>query len=179
MLVAIVDCIDETELKTLVTTLERDGFICLSCDQESIEDIHNNIRNWKSVPVLIYGARSIDLPYDDCERLWLGCGPQGYDERKDERFACMLEAWRASSDVSLAEFSANFDMDEHQESETFKEAVRRRDTALRSGFRLSCFVQATSFAATFLATQKFNIADSAAQDILLRHANVKKNKFTL
>ncbi len=176
MLVAIVDCIDESELLTLVGILKRDGFTCLSCEHVSIDVIHDTIRDSKDIPVIIYGSRSIDLPYDDCERLWLGCGPQGYEAEYDERVAKMMEAWRASNEPSLATFGATFDVNKYQESETLANNIRRRSAALRCGFRLCSFVETISFAATFLATQTVNTADQNAQDILLRHVHVKPSK---
>ena len=77
MLVAIVDCLVPCELHELVQTLERDNIRCLSTDSADsyIDTLHDQIEAHMSEYIVIYGKRSIDLPYDDCPRLWLCCGP--------------------------------------------------------------------------------------------------------
>ena len=73
---AIVDCLVSCELQELVKTLERDNIRCLDSDVESIDTLHDQIEAHMSEYIVIYGKRAIDLPFDDCARLWLCCGPE-------------------------------------------------------------------------------------------------------
>lgn len=150
VLTAIVDCLVSSELDQLVQTLERDGIRCLSSDI-SLETLHDEIRKYASQPIVIYGASSLDVPCDDCPRLWLCCGPELESDIKHATFLL------GGKDAAAA---AGFD-----------QHVSRRDRALRSNCRLVSYVDMMSFMANALAKQcvhSMNIGDKAA-DIILRH----------
>lgn len=81
VLTAILDCLVSSELDIFIHTLTRDGIRCLSSDTP-LETLHDQISTFNDQPIVIYGASSLQVPYDDCPRLWLCCGPEiQYDEQ--------------------------------------------------------------------------------------------------
>lgn len=141
MLVAIVDCLVSCELQGLVKTLERDNIRCLDSDVESIGSLHDQIEAHMSDCIVIYGTRCVDLPYDDCARLWLCCGPEtSHDLVHAPRLGPITE-----------------------------QDLERRARAVRADYRLVTFVEAQAFFADLVAkkcVQDLNLGDKAT-DILL------------
>jgi hypothetical protein len=148
VLTAILDCLVPSELDIFINTLTRDGIRCLSSDTP-LETLHEQISTFSDQPIVIYGASSLQVPYDDCPRLWLCCGPEiQYDE---QQATCLL---------------VPNDIGRHLE---------RRERALRCGYKRVTYVDALSFMANVLATRcvdSMNHGKNAA-DIILRH--VPKN----
>ena len=151
MLVAIIDCLVSSELDILAKTLQRDGIQCVSSD-ESLELMHEKMSLYSSQPLVIYGTSSLQVPYDDCPRLWLCCGPEiEYDEQH--------AAWLLGND---GDASNDDELADH---------LARREKAIRCGYTLVTYVDALSFMANVLATRcvdSMNLGNKAA-DIILRH----------
>jgi hypothetical protein len=152
VLTAIVDCLVSTELDHLIQTFERDGIRCLSSDL-SLDALHDDIRKYAAQPIVIYGASSLEVPCDDCPRLWLCCGPE-LDTEHDVQHATLL--------LGGTDAAAAAGLDQH---------VLRRDRALRSNCKFVSYIDMMSFIANALAKQcvhSMNIGNKAA-DIILRH----------
>lgn len=79
MLTCILDSLVEHELECLVSTLRRDGILCLPTSTP-IDVLHDTISKNIDVPIIIYGPDSLHVPYTDCPRLWLCCGPRVQDD---------------------------------------------------------------------------------------------------
>ena len=143
MLVAIVDCLVSCELQELVKTLERDNIRCLDSDVESIDTLHDQIEARMSEYIVIYGKRSIDLPHDDCPRLWLCCGP--------EKCHDLIHAPRLGP--------------------VTEQDIERREKAIRCDYNLVTFVEAQAFFADLIAkkcVQDLNLGDKATDILLTR-----------
>jgi hypothetical protein len=145
MLVAIVDCLVPCELQELVKTLERDNIRCLSTDaaDSCIDLIHDEIESHVADPIVIYGKRGIILPHDDCDRLWLCCGPEtSHDLVHAPRLGTVTE-----------------------------QDLERRARAIRADYRLVTFVEAQAYFAEILAqkcVQGLNLGDKATDILLAR-----------
>ncbi len=145
MLIATIDCLVDTELRMLVQALTRDGIVCLPSDTD-ICNIHETLGKHRGTPIVIYGRESMDIPLDDCPRIWLCCGPT----------------------VSQDEAEA---IDFHKVKE---DAFVRKTRAMQCGFRRMTYVDVLCFAANEQAKTcvgTMNLDDKSA-DIFLRH--VKK-----
>jgi len=141
MLVAILDCLVSCELQELVKGLEREGIRCLSAS--CIDTLHQDIETYAAQPLVIYGEHSIDLPYDDCPRLWLCCGPEVSHD--------LVHAPRLGT-------VTNTDLE-------------RRAKAIRAEYRLLTFVQAQCFFADISGKQrveKLGLGDKATDILLTR-----------
>ena len=144
MLTAIMDCLVQTELAGLVTTLRRDGILCLPADT-CIDILHDELGKHVTQPIVIYGAASLSVPYDDCPRLWLACGPS------------------VDHDISHApQLGTVTDGD-----------LQRRTDALRADYQSVTYVEALCFMADAVAKQcvhSMGLGEKAA-DIVLRHVS--------
>lgn len=149
VLTAILDCLVSSELDIFINTLTRDGIRCLSSDTP-LETLHDQLSTFTDQPIVIYGASSLQVPYDDCPRLWLCCGPEiQYDEQH--------ATWLLGNDDEV------------------RSHLERREQAIRCGYKRVTYVDALSFMANVLATRcvdSMNLGNKAA-DIILRH--VPKN----
>jgi hypothetical protein len=142
MLTAIMDCLVQSELECFIKTLRRDGFLCLSADT-SIDTLHDDICQHSARPIVIYGPDSLHVPYDDCPRLWLCCGPE------------------VDHDMTQAPLRGAVTEDD----------LARRATAVRSDYHFVTYVEAMCIMADAVAKQNVNsmgMGDKAA-DIILRH----------
>lgn len=145
MLVAILDCLVPCELQELVKTLARDNIRCLSTDSADfcIDKLHDQIEAHVADPIVIYGARSIDIPHDDCDRLWLCCGPEkSHDLVHAPRLGPVTE-----------------------------QDLERRARAIRADYRLVNFVEAQAFFAEILAkkcVRDLNLGEKATDILLAR-----------
>lgn len=150
VLTAIMDCLVASELETLISTLRRDGIRCLS-SETPLETLHEEISTYATQPIVIYGKSSLNVPYDDCPRLWLCCGP---DNASDEKHA----TWLLGGESAAADYG-------------FAEHVERRQKAMRFGYKLISYVDALCFMANVLASQcvdSMKLGNKAA-GIILRH----------
>ena len=139
MLTAIMDCLVQSELECLIKTLRRDGFLCLSADTWSDEEISKHLAR----PIVIYGPDSLHVPYDDCPRLWLCCGPE------------------VDHDITQAPLRGTVTEDD----------LARRAAAVRCDYHFVTYVEALCFMADAVAKQNVHsmgMGDKAA-DIILRH----------
>ena len=154
MLAAVLDSLADGEVAALVAILERDGFVCLSSAMP-IDELHDKLSEHVEQPVVVYGEASVNLPLDDCPRLWVGCGPEGGSADHDAKAAADL--------VGLDALPAK---------------LERRALALRLGYQLVSFVDAMAFMANVMAKKRVTAMglESKAADIVLRH--VKRNVFT-
>lgn len=144
MLTAILDCLVQSELECLVAALRRDGIVCLAADTP-LDTLHDQLEKHAADPIVVYGPASLDVPYDDCPRLWLGCGP---DPHVHDTEQALLRGPVTDQDME------------------------RRAKALRSDYELVSYVEALSFMANAVAKTCVNsmgLGEQAA-DILLRHA---------
>ena len=142
MLVAMIDCLVEAELRTLISTLKRDGVVCVSSSSD-ICDIHDTLGQMSLHTIVIYGKQSMNIPFDDCPCIWLCLGP---DVSKDAEEATSLYTLR-------------------------QQDVHRKEKALQQGFRCMTYVQVLSFMANEQAKKhisNMNVKGKAA-DIMLRH----------
>lgn len=142
MLIAVVDCLVEAELATLVATLTRDGIVCLPSHTD-ICRIHETLAQQSLRPIVIYGPESMNIPVDDCPQIWLCCGPE---------VACDRQEATALYNVQHAE-------------------LERKEKAMRCGFRCMAYVDVLCFMANAQATQcvkTMNVQGKAAE-IMLRH----------
>ena len=145
MLAAILDCLVAAELKCLVDTLKREGVSCLS-SEEDLDALHEAISQYSAKPIVIYGPSSMNIPYDDCPRVWLCCGPE--------------------SSLDIQEARAFYG-----DTPELQEGLRRREKAERLGYRFMTYIDTMSFLANELARQcvkTMNLSEKAA-DIMLRH----------
>jgi hypothetical protein len=147
MLTAVLDSLADGEVAELVRVLTRDGFVCLSSTLP-IDELHQQLSEYVDKPVVVYGEASVNLPLDDCPRLWIGCGPEGGIPACDEQAAARLVPVEA--------------LNGHLE---------RRALALRLGYQLVSFVEALSFMANVMAKKRVSAMglESKAADIVLRH----------
>lgn len=139
------DCLVAAELRCLVKTLEREGVCCLS-SEEDLDKLHDAICQQSSQPIVIYGAASMEMPYDDCPRVWLCCGPE--------------------TSLDIQEATALYG-----DTPELREGLRRREKAGRLDYRFLTYVDTLSFMANELArrcVQTMNLGEKAA-NIMLRH----------
>ena len=153
MLVAVLDSLADGEVAALVAVLQRDGFVCLPAGLP-IDELHEKLSEHVEDPVVVYGETSVNLPLDDCPRLWVGCGPEGGSAEHDAAAAAAM----VSADALPA-------------------GLERRQLALRLGYQLVSFVEAMAFMANTMAQKRVSTMglESKAADILLRH--VKKRGY--
>lgn len=85
MLVAIIDCLVQAELSTLIATLKQDGIRCIESATD-IVDINRALERFSNDLVVIYGSKSMDLPFDDCHRIWLVCGCDAQNDQTEAAF---------------------------------------------------------------------------------------------
>lgn len=150
MLVAIVDCLVPQELACLVSSLTRDGILCLPAGS-SIDVLHDTISTQTAVPIVIHGKDSLHVPYTDCPRLWLCCGPT-----TDDDIVHATTFWP------------------HDVSDT---DLRRREKAMCCAYERVTYVDALVFMADVVAKQcvsSMGVGERAAE-IILRH--VKKPSY--
>lgn len=143
MLIAIIDCLAPAELQTLVAHLTRDGIVCLSSDVD-ICRINRQVSEQSDKPIVIVGPDGLNIPFDDCPRIWLCCGP----------------------DVSFDEKEAKARYHVHD-----PEHLARKRQAIQCGFRCMSYVDVLSFVANEQAKQcvKNMELDKKAESIVLRH----------
>lgn len=157
VLTAILDCLVSSELDVFINSLKRDGIRCLSSDTP-LEILHEQISTFSNEPIVIYGASSLQVPYDDCPRLWLCCGPEiQYDEQQ--------ATW------ILQKNDDNDNDDDGGGGKEIRRHLERRERALRCGYKRVTYVDAQSFMANALASRcvdSMNLGKTAA-DIILRH----------
>lgn len=150
MLTAIVDSLLSSELEVLVQALRRDGIRCLPSDTP-LEELHGHLSSYANEPIVIYGVTTLEMPYDDCQRLWLCCGPEiQYDEQH--------ASWFLGKPLE-------------------EKDVHRKEKAISYGYKLVSHIDALSFMANVLATNcvKSMHLGNKAKDIVLRH--VTKQEF--
>jgi hypothetical protein len=178
VLVAIIDSLASTELDELVRVLRRDGFVCLSSSLP-LEELHDTIGSRSQKPIVIYGDRSMDVPYDDCARIWLSCGPT-IDDDVDISHALVLHRWDRAT--PLAAFTARCGVDSNNVNVTalhdgddddaaFRGGLARRTRALSREFQFMTFPKALSFMAEAIAFQRvqsMGLNDGESR-LLLRH----------
>lgn len=75
MLIAIIDGLVPSELEALMSSLRLDGFICISTNTD-ITALNHLIAKHRNKPIVLFGEQSLQMPIDDCPRLWLCCGPE-------------------------------------------------------------------------------------------------------
>lgn len=171
VLVAIVDSLVSTELEALVTILRRDGFVCLS-SALPLEDLHNTVETKRAQPIVIYGDRSMDVPYDDCSRIWLCCGPTADN---DVSHAAALHYYlKKDTATSFADFAHTFDADavhENAPSPMFAEHLARRQRAVQCDFHFMTFPRTLSFMAEAIAPERVESMglEDGVRRIVLRH----------
>jgi hypothetical protein len=145
MLIATIDCLVQKELDILVQALHRDGIVCIPSNAD-ICRIHETLGHQSASPIVIYGAESMNIPLDDCPRIWLCCGPTvSHDEAEAIEF-----------------------------HKVKREAFARKTRAMQCGFQKMTYVDVLCFAANEQAktcVKTMNL-DGRSADILLRH--VKK-----
>lgn len=172
MLVATIDGLVSTELDALVKVLESDGYVCLPSSRVSLDACHDTIESHRTTPIIIYGEKSMDLPFDDCAQIWLSCGPT---IENDVRHAQALHHWHCweNKTLTFAEFlytSQKIEIDDKHQDQ-FRQALIRRGRAMSYGYKFMTFPQALSFLAGALALKRvesMGLEDNASR-LVLRH----------
>lgn len=169
VLVAVVDSLIPTELEALVTILRRDGFVCLS-SALPLEELHAAVETKQAHPIVIYGDRSMDVPYDDCSRIWLCCGPTA-DDDMDMAHAAALYDWDKSTSFADFAYTHACVANAPSSSAVFAKRLARRQRAQQCDFRFMTFPKALSFMAEAIAPERVQSMgfEDGVRQVVLRH----------